>query len=64
MAKRKSRKAKTSRMQFLKAFFTGKLPKKSKPKRRAKKRIAVDASKGRKQMPMRAASKTTLVDES
>ena len=47
MAKKKGRKAKATRLQFLKAFFTGALPK---PKRKAKRRVSVDASKGRKQM--------------
>lgn len=57
MAKRKNRKAKTSRFQFLKAFFTGNLPK---PKRKAKKRVSVDASKGRKRIPKPSIDKPSM----
>ena len=49
MARRKARaKTKVSLGVRFKFLFTGKLPK---PKRKAKKRIATDASKGRKRLP-------------
>ncbi len=67
MVKRKRGKAKTSRLQFLIAFFTGSLDKpktkKSKSKRKAKARIPIDASKGRKRIPKPKVTKAVTIDE-